>query len=173
VWRQARGGLELDSWRSYSRRDNEEVTVGSTGQSREDNMCFLTIRTSRREYAGDWECELQGECTQEDFSPSGVVDFNRDDAFAGRRRRQADSRRRGDCGNSAVAQLHVRVVGEQELSVLPAQDTYHANLDSVVVLTIRTNEPFDRCTISRGRDTKIEISGSARRGRPGSLSRTP
>jgi len=163
VWRQARG-LELSSETIYSRRDNEEVSVGSTGRSRVDNMCFLTIKAATREYAGDWECELHGECAEEDFSALPTDNFNDENHFAGRRRRQAKRRGEGPgCENLAVQRVAVKVVREDELSLLPAQDTYHANLDSTVVLTIRTNEPFDRCLVSQGRDTKVEVSGSARR----------
>jgi len=164
VWRKSRGRLELSSETTFGRRDNEEVTVGSTGRGGEDNMCFLTIKESNRDYDGDWECELHGECPEEDFSAIPPVDFNDEDHWAGRRRRQA--RRRGEgpeCDNVAVKAVRVKVVGQDELSLLPAQDTYHANLDSTVVLTVRTNEPFTRCTISQGRDTKVEIGGTARR----------
>ena len=34
------------------------MTVGSTGRGGEDNMCFLTIKESNRDYDGDWECEV-------------------------------------------------------------------------------------------------------------------
>ena len=43
----------------FPRRDNEEVSVGSTGRSRVDNMCFLTIKAANRDHAGDWECEVR------------------------------------------------------------------------------------------------------------------
>ena len=32
--------------------------MGSTGRGGEDNMCFLTIKESNRDYDGDWECEV-------------------------------------------------------------------------------------------------------------------
>lgn len=38
------------------------MSVGSTGRSRVDNMCFLTIKAATREYAGDWECEVGVRC---------------------------------------------------------------------------------------------------------------
>ena len=34
------------------------MTVGATGRGGEDNMCFLTIKESNRDYDGDWECEV-------------------------------------------------------------------------------------------------------------------
>lgn len=136
-------------------------------------MCFLTVRASTQEHAGDWHCQLEGECSEEDFSP---VDWPQDDdAFVGRKRRTAERRkekrrvkrqtvrRLESCDNTAVKGVRVKVVAKEELSVLPAQDTYHANLDSLVVLTARTNEPFDRCRVSQGRQERVEISGGARR----------
>ena len=34
------------------------MSVGATGRGGEDNMCFLTIKESNRDYDGDWECEV-------------------------------------------------------------------------------------------------------------------
>ena len=34
------------------------MTVGATGRGGVDNMCFLTIKESNRDYDGDWECEV-------------------------------------------------------------------------------------------------------------------
>ena len=75
--------------------------------------------------------QLEGECSEEDFSP---VDWPQDDdAFVGRKRRTAERRkekrrvkrqtvrRLESCDNTAVKGVRVKVVAKEELSVLPAQ----------------------------------------------------
>ena len=73
---------------------------------------------------------MQGECEEEDLGSLPSVDYPDENAFAGRKRRQA---RRGSsqtsCDNSAVQTVRVKVVGQQELAVLPAQ----VRLDSITV----------------------------------------
>ena len=92
--------------------------------------------------------QLEGECTEEDFSP---VDWPQDDdAFVGRKRRTAGRRkeerrvkrqtvRRGEsCDNTAVKGVRVKVVAKEELSVLPAQVSPLHHIGLLSTLSRRT-----------------------------------
>ena len=57
-----------------------------------------------------------------------------------RRRKEAMQ----ECSDSAAKTLRLEVVEKERLGLVPAQDTYHANLGSSLVITVRTNEQFDR-----------------------------
>ena len=135
-WTNKRRGTEYTSDGGTSSRDNEIVTLGRTPGSRLDNMCYFTINTVSYDHSGDWECSLYAECDS-DTDTDDQVDF-----FQGRRKRQVRDRRckaedpncrNGDyCSNMATQTVKIEVLSQDDIGVVPAQQTYHANVGSKV-----------------------------------------
>ena len=62
IWRNDQERLEFDSDTEFGRNDNEKVELES---GRSSTFCYLSIDRAEQEHAGEWECELQAECTEE------------------------------------------------------------------------------------------------------------
>merc|ERR550517_1367035 len=147
-----------------SKYEGEDMMVVASFKGGKRNMCVLTIQAVKMEHRGTWECELHEECQEqwqdgESNQPRGGKEI----AWAAGRRKMKRVKKKEKCGEPAVKRLRVDVVKHEELGVQAAQDIYYANLGSPVVITVRTNEQFGKCSISQGRNSGIEIAGSARR----------
>ena len=178
-WTNEKDEMEFDSETKYGRRDNEVVSIGRSAGSRKDNMCFFTIDSVNEDHSGDWTCTVYGECKE------GEVDDyeDEDDSFDGKKKRsikdkkqilrlkrqtrnrtcKSDDCDKEKCENKDIQKVKIEVLDENEIGALGAQEVYFANIEYEVSLTVRTNEQFSKCKISKGRDDIVEIDGNARR----------
>ena len=165
-WMNKRRGLEYHSEDITSSRDNEVVSLGKTPGSRLNNMCFFTINNVNYDHNGDWECSLYADCEEGGARTEDVDTF-----FDGRRRKRqvldrrckaADCNSDSFCDNQASEDVKVGVFSQDDIGVVGAQDVYHANVGNEASLTVRVNEEFTYCRISKGRDQIVEIAGSGR-----------
>ena len=102
-------------------------------------MCYFTINSVSYDHNGDWECSLYSECDDADNSADDGVE---DGFFPGRRRRQVRDRRckaadpdctKDDfCNNQASQTVRVGVFSQDDIGIVSAQSTYHANVGSQV-----------------------------------------
>ena len=142
-WKHTRRGFEFSSDGGTSSRDNEIVSLGRTPDSRLDNMCYFTINSVSYDHNGDWECTLYSECDDTDHDDDGTEDG----FFQGRRRRQVRDRRckaadpdcsKDDyCNNQASQIVRVGVFSQDDIGIVSAQSTYHANVGTKASLNDR------------------------------------
>ena len=144
-------------------RDNEVVSLGKTPCSRLNNMCFFTINNVNYDHNGDWECSLFANCDSRNEDEDTFFDGRRRKRqVLDRRCKAADCGRDSFCDNQASEDVKVGVFSSDDIGVVGAQEVYHANVGNEASLTVRVNEEFSFCRISKGRDQIVEIAGSGR-----------
>ena len=143
--------MEFDSDTTYGRRDNEEVSIGRSSGSSEDNMCFFTIDSVSKDHAGDWVCTVHGDCEEEEI----LDDYDDDDnSFDGKKKRAImdsnqplrikrqtiDRKCKSDdcekCENSAMQEVKIEVLDEDEIGAMGAQSVYYANMEYEVYSSV-------------------------------------
>jgi len=179
IWANGESGVKFDSETDYGRRDNEVVSIGRSAGSQKDNMCFFTIDNVSEDHSGDWACTVYGKCEEEDS------DYHEDDdnSFDGKKKRSVKDKKQTlrykrqlrnrrcksddcdmeNCKNRDMQEVKIKVVEEDEIGAMGAQEVYFANIKGKVSLTVRTNEQFTKCEIRKGRDDIVEIDGDASR----------